>query len=897
MKGFNFSSIRARLMLLVLIAILPALGLTLYTATEHRHQAAAEAQQEALRLVRLASQDQEEVISRTRQLLAVMVQIPEVRSGNSAACNSLFSRVIEHYPLYAGFGLINTDGSLSCSFPQANKPVKLGDRQYFQTALKTKDFAIGDYSINRVTGKPSLQLAYPVFDEEGHVKSVLFVSVNLTWLNQLASKAELPDGASVTIIDRNGTILSRHPDPEKWVGKTMPEAAIIRTVLGVKSEGTVKSTGVDGVPKLYAYKPLNGPDKEANLYIYSGFPEKVVLADANRMLARNLAAMGMEAVTVLLLAWVGGKIFFLRRIQDLLESTRRLARGELQARTDLRYDKGELGQLSRSFDEMAGILALRESQLNETNAKYRSLVENSTRKLGQNLNLERLAEDVCRTCVEKYEVKLARLATAESDGSVRLLEQHPPDTEFPAAGINIRWDDTSPGQGPTGRAIRSESPVIINDLAGEPAGEPWVREMLAKGYLSLAALPLVSRDKVFGVLNLYNDKPGFFNPARIEFFQAYVHQAAAALENARLYSEAQQRYERLGALRNIDLAITGSLDLRVTFNVILDQVTSQLGIDAAAILLLNPYTQLLEFAAGRGFHTSGIKHTVRRMGEGNPGFAALERQTIHISNLSEARETFTRYTLLEKENFIAYYGVPLVAKGLVKGVLEIFHRAPLNPNREWLEFLNTLAGQAAIAIDNAALFSDLQRSNIKLTLAYDATIEGWSRALDLRDKETEGHSRRVTDRTVALAQAMGMSEADLVHIRRGALLHDIGKMGVPDHILLKPGPLTDEEWRIMRRHPVYAYEMLSPIAYLLPAMDIPYCHHEKWDGTGYPRGLTGEQIPLPARIFSLVDVWDALCSDRPYRKAWSREKARDYISSLAGTHFDNTIVELFLKME
>ena len=151
--------------------------------------------------------------------------------------------------------------------------------------------------------------------------------------------------------------------------------------------------------------------------------------------------------------------------------------------------------------------------------------------------------------------------------------------------------------------------------------------------------------------------------------------------------------------------------------------------------------------------------------------------------------------------------------------------------------------------------------------------------------------------TVALAQTMGMNNADLVHVRKGALLHDIGKMGIPDNILLKPGPLTEEEWRIMRQHPVYAYEMLSPIAYLRPALDIPYCHHEKWDGTGYPRGLKGEQIPLPARIFSLVDVWDALRSDRPYRNAWPREKAREHISSLAGTHFEKTIVELFLNME
>ena len=185
--------------------------------------------------------------------------------------------------------------------------------------------------------------------------------------------------------------------------------------------------------------------------------------------------------------------------------------------------------------------------------------------------------------------------------------------------------------------------------------------------------------------------------------------------------------------------------------------------------------------------------------------------------------------------------------------------------------------------------------NYELAQAYDGTIEGWSRALDLRDHETEGHSQRVTEMTVTLARAFGMSEEELVHVRRGALLHDIGKMGVPDSILLKPGPLTEEEWVVMRRHPVYAYEMLSEVSFVRPALEIPHCHHEKWDGTGYPRGLAGDNIPLAARLFAVVDVWDALRSDRPYRSAWPIEKTRDHIASLAGTHFDPQAVAVFLN--
>jgi putative nucleotidyltransferase with HDIG domain len=240
--------------------------------------------------------------------------------------------------------------------------------------------------------------------------------------------------------------------------------------------------------------------------------------------------------------------------------------------------------------------------------------------------------------------------------------------------------------------------------------------------------------------------------------------------------------------------------------------------------------------------------------------------------------------------------VPLIVKGQIKGVLEVYHRSVHQSDLEWIHLLETLASRAATAIDNAQLFNDLQHSNIELSLAYDATIAGWSRAMDLRDKETEGHTQRVTDLTLKLARVMGIQEAQLTHIRHGALLHDIGKMGVPDNILLKTDTLTDEEWEKMRKHPDLAYQMLSSIRYLEPALDIPYCHHEKWDGSGYPRGLKGEEIPIAARIFAVADVWDAITSDRPYRKGWSKEAALEYIKEQSGKYFDPQVVEEFLEL-
>jgi putative nucleotidyltransferase with HDIG domain len=370
----------------------------------------------------------------------------------------------------------------------------------------------------------------------------------------------------------------------------------------------------------------------------------------------------------------------------------------------------------------------------------------------------------------------------------------------------------------------------------------------------------------------------------------------AETEITRLLEESQRRLRQVEALHAIDLAINASLDLRTTLNVLLKHVESLLAADAADILLYYPKLHRFKFSAGRGFRTDEVQRAYVRSGTSFAGRAALERKTVFVSSDLHAQTDADTALIYRKEGFVAYAGVPLIAKGQIKGVLEVYHRSVHRTEPEWLKLLETLAGQAAIAIDNAQLFDNLQQSNIELALAYDATIAGWSRAMDLRDKETEGHTQRVTELTLKLARAMRIGDTELAHIRRGALLHDIGKMGVPDNILLKADQLTDEEWEKMRQHPVWAYEMLSSIRYLQPALDIPYCHHEKWDGTGYPRGLKGEEIPIAARIFAVADVWDAITSDRPYRKGWSEEEALKYIEQQSGIYFDPRVVQEFFRL-
>jgi PAS domain S-box-containing protein len=451
------------------------------------------------------------------------------------------------------------------------------------------------------------------------------------------------------------------------------------------------------------------------------------------------------------------------------------------------------------------------------------------------------------------------------------------------------------GEGIAGKVFASGDTIISREYVSDPNMRDETRDQIPGGWGGIC-LPIRTTYQTLGVMFVSVPSERELDQNEIRLLTTLSEMTGASLQRMQLHDQTVRRLDQLNALRAIDQAIASSLDMRLTLNILLTHTISQLGVDAADVLLLHPASSTLEFAAGRGFYTRFPEHASVSVDNSMAGRAVREYRSIMMLDFETANQNPQFGKLWKDEGFSSYWCVLLIVKGTVKGVLEVYSRTALTPDPEWIEFLETLAGQAAIAIENTQLFENLQRANMDLGLAYDATIEGWSRAMDLRDKETEGHTKRVADMTIMLTQAMGIKDPEAVNIRRGALLHDIGKMGVPDHILLKVGELTKKEWVIMQKHPKFAYEMLLPIAYLRQALDIPYCHHEKWDGTGYPQGLKGEQIPRVARIFAIVDVWDALTSDRPYRKKWSKKKALAYIHSQSGKYFDPQVVDAFEKM-
>ncbi|MBI5348033.1 MAG: GAF domain-containing protein [Chloroflexi bacterium] len=449
------------------------------------------------------------------------------------------------------------------------------------------------------------------------------------------------------------------------------------------------------------------------------------------------------------------------------------------------------------------------------------------------------------------------------------------------------------GEGVVGDVITSKNPYISNDAHNDSL---FFYGALLGETNAFACVPLIAQSETIGAL--WIGRVAQIGDEDLRVLTSIADSAAGALHRAKLREQMEQQLRRLETLHSVEVTINSTFDLRLTLNLVLEHVAAQLGVEAADVLLFNVTTQALNYFTGRGFHAPMAQGTPIKMGAGFAAKAAMSRTLIAINDLKAAHKTGldNEPRNFNAEGFVAYYGVPLLAKGELKGVLEVFHRAPLSPDAAWLDFLEAISTQATVAIDNIQLFDNLQRGNANLNLSFEETLESWARLSDRRTSKDENCTRRATELTVQLGGALGLKEADLSKLRHGALLHDVGSLLISDTILLKAGALNAEEQAIIRQHPEHSRHILSTIRQLQPALDIPLYHHERWDGSGYPLGLKSEQIPLAARIFAVVDVWMALRSPRPYRAAWADSQAREYLRTMAGIQFDPKVVETFLML-
>ncbi|MBI5352445.1 MAG: GAF domain-containing protein [Chloroflexi bacterium] len=432
-------------------------------------------------------------------------------------------------------------------------------------------------------------------------------------------------------------------------------------------------------------------------------------------------------------------------------------------------------------------------------------------------------------------------------------------------------------------------PLIIEDCQNDPRFEKWGDSNYTRGWMGI---PLIARGQVIGYINIDSRTPNAFGQNDAVAAQTFAHQAATAIENARLLEVERRRRREAENLRVAATAITSSLDPQEVLETILIALRQVVPFDIGTMMLLED--EFVRIVAAQGFNND--KALLNQIFPSDNKLLAIIKHTQRPLILDDARNDI-RYEGWAGTDYVrGWLGIPLASHGEVIGFITLGCLEPGSFDQKAADLAQIFALHAAAAIDNTQLFENLQKSNLELIQAYDTTLAGWGKALELRDKETHGHTQRVTDLTLELARQMGLSKSELTHIRRGVLLHDIGKMGVPNEILHKQEALTEQDTIELRKHPQYAFDLLYPISFLRPALDIPYSHHEWWDGTGYPQGLKGEEIPLPARIFAVVDVWDALMSNRSYRQAWARPKVVNYIRDNAGIQFDPKVVEAFLNM-
>jgi putative nucleotidyltransferase with HDIG domain len=550
-----------------------------------------------------------------------------------------------------------------------------------------------------------------------------------------------------------------------------------------------------------------------------------------------------------------------RNVLKLTHAARELEAGNLQTEV-LIGSEDEFGNLAHAFNSMTGRLQGLFTSLQASEARYRSLFEDSPTSL--------LEEDFSEI---KRAVDVQR-AAGVSDWQAYFNDHQDEVLRF--AGMSRLLDVNRA----TLTMLKCENKeILLSDLSPFLDENTW--RALGEIFVTLIEGQLQSQAETFLRTQEGNT---LFVTMHLTVIPGYENSWAKVLISISDITEREHREQEMVSIAAVSTAMRTAKGRAEMLPVIVDQLTRLLNASGVALAIRDPDTGEIRVEQARGDLNILLADIPLEMAFlMNDGLTSGSQQDGSIMALNQQ----------DLPRSVIY--LPLMAQGSTIGVLWLSRPAALAPAE--MRILTAIADIAANAIHRASLFEATRQSAEALAKAYEATIEGWSMALDLRDKETEGHTQRVTALTLQLARAMGVEEPDLIHIRRGALLHDIGKMGVPDEILRKPGPLNDNEWRIMRQHPELALKLLSPIAYLHQALDIPYSHHEKWDGSGYPRGLQGVQIPLAARIFSIVDVWDALLSDRSYRQAWSRLRVIEYLREQAGHHFDPQVVEQFIRMQ
>jgi|GEM_PF-870360 len=838
MRRLPFASLRFRLLLLVVLAVVPVLGLTAYTNLELRRLAAADAKAESLRLARLAASNQQDTIKDTRQLLFALAQLPAVAEGDSVTCSALFARLLNQYPQYTQLGVIAPDGTLFCSALPINEPVNLIPRDFFQHALQTRDFAIGTYQNDAISNKATLNMGYPVLDGTGELQAVVFAALDLTWLNQLAAQAELPEGSTFTVIDRNGTILVRYPDPGMWVGQSLPEAPIVETILSQKREGTAEAYGVDGIPRLFAFAPLSATPGGGDVYVSIGIPSSVAFVNANRLLARSLVALGLVTVLTLAAAWFGGHFFILRRVNVLLKVANQVGDGNLGARTGLPYGYGELSQLARAFDDMAGSLEKRiaerdqaEGALRESQRTLSTLMSNLPGMAYRCRNdWDRTMDFVSEGCFD-----LTGHSPSDLMGSRKVSFAQLVDPEDRRAV----WNQVQ-------AALERDTPFQLTYRIYTSSGEEkWVWEQ-GRGVISPDGSVMTLEGFIIDITE-----------------RVLTHQI--------LEQQVADRTRELTALYEVTAVASASLDLEMVLERSLEQVLAVMEGELGAIHLLDEDRETLHLVAWRGIPAAGVaQFTSVPVGSGLMGWVIEQGEALVIPDIATSPRPLLAIPSQECQ---AYVGAPIRARGQMLGVLSVVSEVGRQFDQEEVALLDSIADQVGVAVENARLYDAEQtRRRQADTLLDVVSIVGSTLELDEVLSRILDQLQRVVGYDSASVQLLQVDDLQVVAGR-----------GLPDvqQMMGLTFPLGEEfpNQKVIREKQALS---LADAPALYPAFRLPpYSHIRSWLGVplhvqeriigmitldrGQPGGYGEEEVRLASAFADQAAL--ALENARLYRQA------------------------------
>ena len=777
MRTSNRRSLRARLIQLVLLAVLPALGVILYSAAEQRHLAKSSAEIEALRAVRVLAGSLERLIYSTRHVLIALSRLTTMRDGDSQACNRQLSELIEEYPLYTNLGVVNLNGDLICSARAVVKPINIADRAYFAKAVQSGAFAIGEYQIGRVSGRANLNLAYPISGDAGELKGIVFAGLDLASFAEIIAAAQLPESHTLTVIDRRGTILARHPNAEQWLGKPM-EGGLSETFAG-RGEGVARMIGPDGKDHLYGFKAIGDVSERGDLQISMSIPSDIALSEANRTLKRNIAALMVVGISALLAAWFGSEVFVLRQLNALVTTTEKISDGDLSARTGLSHTDNEIGELAAALDKMAESLEQRR-------------VEAATAK-------EQIQRSLDRTRAF-HEIDLVIASTLDLHAMLnRLLEKI--DMVFPGVVVTVRLLDNRTGEleaiacrnldeaawrqgnpksvrGFARIVLESKQPLTVSDTQTDPrhTTHQFVRRF---GLTSYHGVPLIAKDEVLGLIAFYTKQGQSFSGEEIEFLNTLAGQLALAIHNAKLYEAARRSEGEIAALHSLTIAATQSLDLDVVLKEAIHKVTDIFNFDATRIFLFNSEMTELHVKAAFESRPEFWNEAVRfRRGESIVGRVAETGESFIFDDIvADPRYlalTSSKSSLNAQARFLGMF--PIKTKLKIWGALVCVAKAPRTLDPAAVELLESMTNQIGIAVENATLYQQTATKARELSALYSIAAIG-SESLDINT---------VLQKTMREILQIFRFDAARIYLRQGSAeeLELVAHDGMPEDLTL-----------------------------------------------------------------------------------------------------------------